>query len=78
MCAIGGALLLTHSHAITNVKESLLVELTHVPLGLFAVCAGWTRWLELRLPNSNWKSPSWIWPICFILIGASLLNYREI
>lgn len=78
MCAIGGALLLTHSHAITNVKESLLVELTHVPLGLLAVCAGWTRWLELRLPNSNWKSPSWIWPICFILIGAGLLNYREI
>jgi putative copper resistance protein D len=78
MCAIGGALLLTHSHAITNVKESLLVELTHVPLGMLAVCAGWTRWLELRLPNTNWKSPSWIWPICFVLIGAGLLNYREI
>lgn len=78
MCAIGGALLLTHSHAITNVKESLLVELTHVPLGLLAVCAGWTRWLELRLPNTNWKAPSWIWPICFVLIGAGLLNYREI
>ena len=78
MCAIGGALLLTHSHNIANVKESLLVELTHVPIGLLAVCAGWTRWLELRLPNTNWKSPSWIWPICFVLIGASLLNYREI
>ena len=78
MCAIGGALLLTHSHNITNVKESLLVELTHVPIGILAVCAGWTRWLELRLPNTNWKSPSWIWPICFVLIGASLLNYREI
>jgi copper resistance protein D len=78
MCAIGGALLLTHSHAITNVKEALLVELTHVPLGMLAVCAGWTRWLELRLPNTNWKSPSWIWPICFVLIGAGLLNYREI
>jgi putative copper resistance protein D len=78
MCAIGGALLLTHSHAITNVKESLLVELTHVPLGLLAVCAGWTRWLELRVPNMKWKSPSWIWPICFVLIGAGLLNYREI
>ena len=78
MCAIGGALLLTHSHPITNIKESLLVELTHVPLGLLAVCAGWTRWLELRLPNTNWKSPSWIWPICFVLIGVGLLNYREI
>jgi len=20
---------------------------------------------------------SWIWPVCFVLIGAVLLNYRE-
>jgi putative copper resistance protein D len=77
MCAAGGAVLLTHSHAITNVKENLLVELNHVPLGLFAVFAGWARWLELRLPPADRKIPSWIWPACFVLIGAGLLNYRE-
>src|ERR1017187_5653462 len=47
MCAIGGAVLLTHSHAITNVKENLLVELSHVPMGLIAVFAGWARWLAV-------------------------------
>jgi putative copper resistance protein D len=77
MCAIGGAVLLTHSHAITNVKESLLVELSHVPMGLIAVFAGWARWLELRLPAEDRAIPSWIWPFCFVLIGAGLLNYRE-
>jgi putative copper resistance protein D len=77
MCAIGGAVLLTHSHAITNVKENLLVELSHVPMGIIAVFAGWARWLELRLPEENRAIPSWIWPFCFVLIGAGLLNYRE-
>jgi putative copper resistance protein D len=78
MCAAGGAVLLTHTRAITNVKGSLLVELIHVSMGLFAVCAGWTRWLELRLHPEDRKIPSWIWPVCFVLIGAGLLNYREI
>jgi putative copper resistance protein D len=77
MCAAGGAVLLTHQHAITNVKENLLVELTHVPMGVLAVFAGWSRWLELRLPPENRKIPSWVWPVCFVLIGAGLLNYRE-
>jgi putative copper resistance protein D len=77
MCALGGAVLLTHSHAITNVKENLLVELSHVPMGIIAVFAGWARWLELRLPEKDRAIPSWIWPMCFVLIGAGLLNYRE-
>jgi putative copper resistance protein D len=77
MCAVGGAVLLTHSHAITNVKENLLVELSHVPMGIIAVFAGWARWLELRLPQKDRAIPSWIWPACFVLIGAGLLNYRE-
>lgn len=77
MCALGGAVLLTHQHAISNVKENSLVELSHVPMGVVAVFAGWARWLELRLPEENRAIPSWIWPFCFVLIGAGLLNYRE-
>ncbi len=78
MCALGGALLLTHSHSLTNVKEELLAELSHVPMGIFAVFAGWARWLEIRLPPKDRGIPAWVWPVCFVLIGAGLLNYREI
>ena len=78
MCALGGALLLTHSHPVINVKENLLIELTHVPLGLAAVFAGWARWLELRLPAKDRAIAAWIWPVCFMLIGAGLVNYREL
>jgi len=77
VCAMGGALLLAHSHSLGNVKEELLAELSHVPLALMGVLAGWSRWLELRLPRSESRIPSIIWPVCFILIGALLLNYRE-
>jgi len=82
VCAAGGALLLTHSHSLGNVKEEFLAELSHVPLAILAVMAGWSRWLEVRLkPDPPWvglrQFVPWIWPVCFILIGAILLNYRE-
>ncbi len=78
MCAVGAALLLTHSHGTTNVKEEMLAELSHMPMAVLGVMAGWSRWLELRLPPEDRAIPSWIWPVCFVLIGVGLLNYREI
>jgi putative copper resistance protein D len=77
VCASGGALLLTHSHSLINAKEGFLVELSHIPLAILAVAAGWSRWLEIRLPSDRCKGFAWIWPLCFVLIGAVLLNYRE-
>ncbi len=81
LCAGGGVLLLTHSHAIANLKDQLLIELTHTPLALAGIVAGWARWLELRLdPQTNhvvWRVAHWLWPVCFILCGLMLLNYRE-
>jgi putative copper resistance protein D len=81
LCAGGGVLLLTHSHAIANVKEQLLIELTHTPLALTGIIAGLARWLELRLdPATNpvvWRVAHWLWPVCFILVGLMLLSYRE-
>ena len=73
----GGILLLTHQHAIANVKEQLLIELTHTPLALAALAAGASRWLELRLdpPANRWAG--WLWPFCFLAIGALLILYRE-
>jgi putative copper resistance protein D len=78
ICAVGAALLLTHSHGSANVKEEMLAELSHTPMAVLGVIAGWSRWLELRLPPEDRTIPSWIWPMCFVLIGAGLLNYREI
>jgi putative copper resistance protein D len=77
ICAGGGALLLTHSHAIANIKDALLIELTHTPLALCAVLAGWSRWLELRLDPPGNRIAGWVWPVCLLLVGLLLLNYRE-
>lgn len=79
--ALGGALLLTHQHAISNTKDQLLIELSHTPLALMAVAAGWSRWLELRLdPGRDHlvrRAAAWCWPACLVGIGAVLLLYRE-
>ena len=81
MCAAGGTLLLTHSHAISNVKEQLLIEVTHTPLALAGIVAGWARWLELRLDPVGspvlTRVAGWTWPVCLLLCGLILLDYRE-
>jgi putative copper resistance protein D len=77
VCALGGVLLLAHTHSLGNVKEELLAELSHIPLGLAAILAGWSRWLELRLPDKNRFIPAKIWPICLVLVGIILMLYRE-
>jgi putative copper resistance protein D len=79
VCALGGVVLLTHTHALGNIKEEMLTELSHTPLAIFGIMAGWSRWLELRLPEANGarKYLAWIWPVCFIFVGLILLNYRE-
>jgi putative copper resistance protein D len=77
LCAVGGALLLTHTHAGLNLKEEYLVEVTHVPLGVLAMVTGWSRWLELRLPPAAGEIAGRIWPLAFTLVGMSLILYRE-
>ena len=79
VCAIGGIVLLTHMHAVTNIKQEMLVELSHTPLAIFGIIAGWARWLELRLPqeNNTRKYLAWVWPVCFIFVGLILMDYHE-
>jgi copper resistance protein D len=76
LCAVGGGLLLTHSHAMFNLKDEFLTEVTHAPLGIFGAFAGWGRWLEVRLPAAG-PAPGWIWRGCFTTVGLILLFYRE-
>jgi len=73
----GGVLLLAHTHAIANLKEALLVELSHLPLAVCAIAGGCARWVELRGPPELAARARWIWPACLVLVGVILLIYRE-
>jgi copper resistance protein D len=77
VCVAGGMMLMTHNHSLNNVQDELLAEMSHLPLALLAIIAGWARWLQLRLPARDQGIVSWIWPVCFVLMGGILLNYRE-
>jgi len=77
LCAVGGALLLTHSHAMFNLKSEFLAEVSHAPMGILAVFMGWGRWLEIRLPPHENTVPGWVWSVSLVLIGLILLFYRE-
>jgi putative copper resistance protein D len=76
LCAVGGGLLLTHSHAMFNLKDEFLTEVTHTPLGILGAFAGWGRWLELRLPGAG-RAPGWLWTACLTGVGLILVVYRE-
>jgi copper resistance protein D len=77
LVASAGTLLLAHSHALGNVKEELLIELTHLPIAVLGVTAGWARWLEVEAPLAEGRWAGWLWPVCFVLIGLLLIGYRE-
>jgi copper resistance protein D len=78
MCALGAAVLLTHNHASSDMAEDLLASLSHTPIALLGATAGWTRWLELRLPPSrSSKIAGMAWPLFLAAAGLILLNYRE-
>lgn len=78
VCALGGALLLTHHHSLGNVKEELLAGMAHTAIAVCAVLAGCSRWFSLRgMPGRAKSMAAWIWPACLMFIGLILLNYRE-
>ncbi len=78
LCGVGGALLLTHSHAMFNLKAEFLAEVSHMPLGILGVIVGSARWLELRLPPPQDRIPGRIWATAMVLIGVLLVFYREV
>jgi putative copper resistance protein D len=77
MAVIGGGLLLTHSHALENLKVEFLTEVTHAPLGILALAVGWGRWLELRMGPPGDRLPRRIWAGALTLVGLLLLTYHE-
>lgn len=78
----GGILLLAHSHAVANVREALLIELSHLALAVLAVIGGCARWTELRGTGGQGagglaRVAGRVWPVCLLLIGGVLIVYRE-
>ena len=74
---VGGVLLLSHSHDLNNVQEALLMELSHLAIGLCGVAAGCARWLEIRADGRLARIAAWVWPTCYVILGTVLLFYRE-
>jgi len=77
LCAVSGGLLLAHTHSADDLKEQVLIELSHIQLGLLATFVAWARWLELKLPSPADKLPGRLWALGFTLVGVVLLLYRE-
>jgi putative copper resistance protein D len=77
VCALGGALLFTHSHSLGNIKDETLIEWSHMALAVLAVIAGWSRWVELRSSSRTGNALALIWSLCFAMIGTVLILYRE-
>lgn len=77
LAAAGGGLLLTHSHALFDLRAAFLIEVTHAPLGVLGVFVGWGRWLELRLPSPDSRIAGRCWAASLAAVGLLLLLYRE-
>ena len=78
LCFLGGAVLLTHTHVATGLKQEFLIEVSHAGIALCAVLAGIGRWLELRLPPPAPRITGFIWTGSLLAIGFLLLFYREV
>lgn len=72
-----GILLLTHVHEVGNSQSAFFMEISHLPLGLLSLLAGWSRWLELRLPSARSGGPGRLWGPALAAFGLLLVFYRE-
>ena len=77
LVSVGSILLLAHSHPIIDIKDQLLVEMTHTPMALVGVTVASARWLQLRGDGRLARIASWVWPAGLLLISMILLLYRE-
>ncbi len=77
LCGVGGIVLLTHAHAVFELKQEFLIQVTHVSMGFLAVVMGCMRWLELRLPPPQDRIAGFASISAMLLIGILLLFYYE-
>ena len=75
LCIVGGLILLTHSHSLSELRTEFMTQSTHVAMGLLGINIGCARWLELRLA-SPYSRVAGLFAIAGItLVGLILLFY---
>jgi putative copper resistance protein D len=77
LVALGGVLLLTHSHTAFEIKSQFLVQVSHTAMGFLAVVLAAGRWLELRLQPPAATVAGVIGQVAMLLVGIILLFYSE-
>jgi copper resistance protein D len=75
--AVGGVLLLAHSHTAFELKPSFLVQVTHSSMGAFAGLMVTARWLELRMLGRTRRLAGAAASAAMLAIALILLFYRE-
>lgn len=77
LSAVGGIVLLTHSHSPFELKDEFLIQISHTALGWLAVFVACGRWLELRLAPPAGRRAGLVSILAMLLIGTVLAVYRE-
>ena len=75
--AVGGVILLAHSHTAFELKSSFLVQVTHSTMGAFAGLMVVARWLELRMGSPARRVAGAAASAAMLVIALILLFYRE-
>lgn len=77
LCALGGLILMTHSHLGFQPKTEFLIQIGHTLIGLFAIVAACGRWLELKLQAPYSRIAGFTSVLAIFMISLVLLFYRE-
>lgn len=77
LCAVGGLMLLTHSHIGFQVKSAFLIQIGHTFMGLFALVMAVGRWLELKLDDPGKSIAGFVSVFAFFQVGMILIFYQE-
>lgn len=77
LCGVGGLLLVTHAHAVDELKTEFLIQSTHLSMGVLGILVGCGRWLELRMAGPYGRAGGNLSVAAIGLVGLILLFYVE-
>ena len=75
LCMVGGLILLTHSHNLSELRTEFMTQSTHVAMGMLGIILGCARWLELRLASAYSRVAGLFAIAAITLVGLILLFY---